>query len=259
MKKDLVEIETVGKNSFLVPKVSATRISGLSNIEQTAVDWVGSGRSVEESFKNADGLISRLDPFFSGYQERLEGSQLLNGDENNAKIGKYRNIVAATLLLLGGYKVAASLAYGHYNVLFTILLAVVGAVVLFKMGRLPRVTKLGKSFLDRLQLAFDDLKRTSQGPYIKTAHSDTVAQESFGGVDPLLLSVGLFGSGILTGTIFANYNSAFQKSQQQISSGGCGSGSACGSGCSSGSDGGGGGCGGGGCGGGGCGGGGCGG
>lgn len=261
LQKRLIQIETNSAGSVLKPVLQAERISGLSGIEQTSIRWIGAVSEAGKVFRKDSGLVAELQPYFSVYQARLESRQLLTTEENHAMIRRFARAVAAFVILLGGYKVLVSLLYGHFNFIFTIVFASIGMGLMLAVGRLPRMTKLGKLYLERLNLAFSDLKYKSQAPYLRNAEGPSLQSASFAGVDPLLLSVGLFGSGILAGTVFSDYNTAFQRSQMEEAKrgsggGGCGSAgcgscsSSSGSSCSSG------GCSGGGCGGG-CGGGGC--
>lgn len=255
IKKGLVEIVTSDKMSLLKP-VTVARVTGLSNIERTAMDWLGMSRDSSEVFGKKNGLVEEIEPFVSIYRERLESRQLLNSFEGSRRLRKIGIVLILGIVLLGGYRIFVAIAFGHFNIAFTIIAMVIGFFVIGGITTLPRMTKLGKQYLLRLQIAFDDLKYKAQAPYIRSAEPKAIQQAGFTGIDPLLLSVGLFGSGVLAGTMFDGYNAAFKKSEQQQGSGGCGSGSACGSGCSSSSDGGGSSCGsgcGGGCGGGGCG------
>lgn len=252
MQKGLVEIVTEGKVSHVKPVSLAVRVQGLANIEQATINWIGMSRNVEEMFDKKHGLAQELEPFFSIYRDRLESRQLLTSYESSARVRKYGIALIGTVVAIGVYRIFTSIMHGHFNVGFTIVSAFIGLLIIGGIGTLPRMTKLGKTYMERLRLAFDDLKYKSQAPYIRTAEPKVIQQAGFAGVDPLLLSVGVFGSTVLIGTVFDDYNAAFKKAEQQAASGGCGSG--CGSGCSSGSDGGGSSCGGG-CGGGGCGGG----
>ena len=252
MQKGLVEIVTEGKVSHVKLVSLAVRVQGLANIEQATINWIGMSRNVEEMFDKKHGLAQELEPFFSIYRDRLESRQLLTSYESSARVRKYGIALIGTVVAIGVYRIFTSIMHGHFNVGFTIVSAFIGLLIIGGIGTLPRMTKLGKTYMERLRLAFDDLKYKSQAPYIRTAEPKVIQQAGFAGVDPLLLSVGVFGSTVLIGTVFDDYNAAFKKAEQQSSSGGCGSG--CGSGCSSGSDGGGSSCGGG-CGGGGCGGG----
>lgn len=248
--KGLVEIVTEGKTSHLKPVSLSYDAGRLANIEQATMDWLGLSRESEDVFSKSHGLVRELEPFLSIYRDRLESKQLLTSRESSARLRKYGLTVLGWLFFVGGYRTITSIAQGHFNIGFTIVAGFIALIVIGAIATLPRMTKLGKKYLERLRLAFDDLKYKSQAPYIRSAEPKVIQQTGFAGVDPLLLSVGVFGSGILAGTVFDDYNAAFKKSEQQA--GGCGSG--CGSGCSSGSDGGGSSCGSG-CGGGGCGGG----
>lgn len=261
LQKRLIQIETNSSGSVLRPVLPAGSVKGLSTVEQTSMEWIGAVREAGEVFRKDTGLVSLLRPYFSRYQAQLESRQLLTSEESSARLKGFARAAASFVILLGGYKVFVSLVYGHFDIGFTILLSAIGVTALVVVGKLPRITRLGKLYLERLNLAFSDLKYRSQAPYIRGAESPSLQSASFAGVDPLLLSVGLFGSGILAGTVFSDYNTAFQRAQSEAarrgSSGGCGSAgcgscsSSSGSSCSSGS------CSSGGCGGGGCGGGGC--
>lgn len=251
--KGLVEIVTEGKTSRLKPVSLTYDVRRLTNIEQATMDWLGMSRESEEVFSKTHGLVRELEPFLSIYRDRLESKQLLTSHENSARLRRYRITVLGVLFAIGGFRIISTIAHGSFNIGFTIVAGFIGLIIIGAIATLPRMTKLGKMYLERLRLAFDDLKYKSQAPYIKTAEPKVIQQAGFAGVDPLLLSVGVFGSGILAGTVFDDYNAAFKKSeQQQAGGGGCGSG--CGSGCSSSGDSGGSSCGSG-CGGGGCGGG----
>jgi len=254
IQKGFVEIVSEGKTSHLKQASLAPGPNGLSVIEQTALDWLGLSREAGEVFEKKYGLVEQIEPFLSVYRDSLEKKQVLTSLESSRRLRKYGISAATFVCAIGGYKVLASIAYGHFNVAFTIVASFVGFLVIGAISTLPRLTKLGKKYLERLGLAFEDLKYRSQAPYIRTTETKVLPRPAMAGVDPLLLSVGLFGPTILTGTVFDDYNMAFQRSQQQAASAACGG--ACGGGCSSGSDGGGSSCGGG-CGGGGCGGGGC--
>ena len=254
IQKGLVEIVSDAKTSRLKAVPHGTPSRELPVIEQTALDWLGVSREAGEAFQKKHGLVDQVEPFIYVYRDALEKKQVLTSLESSRRLRKFGIAAALFIVAIGGFKFLASIAYGNFNVAFTIIAGFIGVIAIGAVSTLPRMTKLGKRYLERLRLAFDDLKYRSQTPYIRTSETKVLPQPTFAGVDPLLLSVGLFGPSILVGTVFDDFNSAFQRSQQQASSGGCGSGGCGSSGCSSGSDGGGSSCGGG-CGGGGCGGG----
>jgi uncharacterized protein (TIGR04222 family) len=237
MQKGLIEID----NSATTPKIQRIENSGvrsnLNPIEQISLDWIAKSRDVSEVF-GGGGLTKQLEIYGEMYKSRLEQAQLLVGDEARAQMSRWKWIAMAIIAGLGIYKIFAAVVFGNFNFIFTILLLIFGLIIAQAVSGLPRLTKLGKAYLERLQLAFENLKFESQKPYLPTNEPRVVQQTTFAGVDPLLLSVGVFGGTILAGTVFDNYNQAFQRAQHQsaISSGGsCGS--SCGS-CSS-SDGGG--------------------
>ncbi|MGI9054352.1 MAG: TIGR04222 domain-containing membrane protein [Pyrinomonadaceae bacterium] len=239
MKKDCIELKIEEKTS-VIKRINHQTKANLREIERLSLKWIGQERGIEEVFQ-ANGLVTQLEGYGLTYQNRLEREQLLIGDDLKNSFSIWKWSAFSIIFGLGLYKLLAAVAYGNFNVVLLVIFGVVGLTITYYSSKMPRVSKLGSAYLERLQLAFDNLKYQSQAGYIQNGERRGVQQTSFAGVDPLLLSVGIFGSGILVGTVFDNYNQAFQKSQQQSAAGSCGSG--CGSSCSSG-DGGGGGCGG---------------
>ncbi len=240
VQKGFVEIVNDGKTGKVKRIANVEGQRNLNQIEQIALTWIGEERETKDVFNDHFGLVEQLEPSGLIYHNQLESRQLLSTYETESRIKRWGTRAAALIGVFGAYKVFAAVANGNFNFIFTIILAVVGIGIALTVRRLPRMTKLGKIYLERLQLAFETLKYKSQAPYIGTIEPRTTAagEAGFAGVDPLLLSVGVFGTGILAGTMFSNYNDAFARSQQQQagSSGGCGAG--CGSSCSSGGGGG---------------------
>jgi uncharacterized protein (TIGR04222 family) len=251
IQKGFVEVVNEGKTGKVKRVENSVNHGSLNQIEQLALNWIGKEREAKDVFNEHFGLVEKLEPSGLIYHGQLEGRQFLTTYETESRIKWWGRRAAALVGVFGAYKIIAAIVHGQFNFIFTIILAVVGIGIALTISRLPRMTKLGKIYLERLQLAFETLKYKSQEPYIGTIapRTATAGEAGFAGVDPLLVSVGVFGTGILAGTIFSNYNDAFAKAKQQQagSSGGCGAG--CGSSCSSGGDGGGSSCGGGGCGG----------
>jgi uncharacterized protein (TIGR04222 family) len=237
LHKGYVECVTEGKRSVIAKAPLPPGEIRLQEIERKAAEWIGESRTADELFKPKGGLVERLQPHFEIYRSDLEAKQVLTSTAAKKHLRRTAGIAAGAAFAVGLYKVGAALFYGHFNVIFTLILAVIGAGIILKIGSLPRITKLGRIYLSRLELAFDDLKRTSQAPYLRTAEARSLPAASFASVDPLTLSVGIFGGAVLAGTVFDSYNSAFQRAQHNAgTSGACGS--ACGSGCSSGGEGG---------------------
>ena len=235
MKKDCIELKTEGKTS-VIKRIHHQKNTNLSEIEKLSLTWLGQSRDVGEVFQ-ANGLVTQLESYGLTYQSRLEREQLLIGDNLRNSFSIWKWAAFSIIFGLGLYKLLAAVAYGSFNVGLLVVFAGIGVTITHYSSKMPRISKLGSAYLERLQLAFDSLKYQSQAGFIQNGERRSVQQTSFGGVDPLLLSVGIFGSGILVGTVFDNYNQAFQRSQQQSAAGSCGSG--CGSSCSSGDSGGG--------------------
>jgi uncharacterized protein (TIGR04222 family) len=237
MHKGWIEISNESSTSFIKPAKNSQNPRELNQIENLALNWLGSGREAKEVFDEKYGLIEQLGSYGLTFQTRLESRQMLVSQETKNALSKLKWLAAAVILGLGSYKIFAAFVHGNYNFVLIIIFAVAGLIIAKKAVKMPRLTKLGKAYLERLQLAFDNLKNQSQSGYLlsnklKINPQQTIGQTSFAGVDPLLLSVGVFGSGILAGTVFDDYNKAFQRSQMTNGSGGSSCGSGCGS-CSS--------------------------
>ncbi len=246
VQKRLVEIVNGDKFGRIRRVEPRTEVRGLTQMEQLALTWIGVERDAKDVFDAKTGLTYQLEQSTAKYQIDLSNRQFLMPEDLTGRARKFAWTAAALIVGLGGYKVVVAVMIGRFNIILTIVFMVIAFFIAMTMGRMPRVTKLGKQYLERLQLAFEDLKYWSQAPYIGlNANRSLAAEVGFSGVDPLLLSVGVFGTGILAGTMFSGYNDAFAKAQQQQAAGsGCGS-SSCGSSCGSGDGGGGGSCGGG--------------
>ncbi len=245
-QKGLIEFATSGSTSSI--RRTSVPVPGLDHpLEQNVLGWIGYGRETKECFSDAT-LKGIVRPVRDTYRIKLERQQMLASGAYSATVAPLKWLAAIGIFGLGAYKIAAAILHGHFNVVFLIILGIAGIVGTFIVGKGIRVTKLGKAYLDRLQVAFGGLKDDSRRLFF--THPAT-AQSGFANLDPLLLGVGVFGTGILAGTMFSDYNEAFKRAASTSSCGSsCGScsssdgGSSCGSsGCSSGCGGGCGGCG----------------
>jgi uncharacterized protein (TIGR04222 family) len=245
-QKDFLIFQNDGKNSRIHRNQYQTDERGLNQMEQSALDWFKYSREPKEIF-DSYGLLQVLDPYYEIYASRLEQQQLLTDAATRSRIKTARNIALLAILGLGAYKFLAAMLNGYRNVLGIVVLALISTVIAFFISRVPRLTALGRTYLERLQIAFDRLKYQSERQIVQSANASTA---QFAGVDPLLLGVGVFGGAILAGTVYDDYNQAFQRAQHEASASSGSGGSSCGSSCSSSSGDGGGGDGGGGCGGG---------
>jgi uncharacterized protein (TIGR04222 family) len=220
-QKGLAQIETVGKQYFIAPTVANKTARLTNSIEQAASDWLKFSREPKEVF-SASGLAEMLQPYCDNYEQKLMRQQLLADNSLQTTTSMLKAFAMISIVLLGLYKFVAALNHGRSNVLFLIIVGIIGLIVVRFFAKPARVTKLGKSYLAQLETAFDRLR--TQVQYAKPAAQSA----TFAGVDPILLSVGIFGSGVLAGSIYNDHNEAFQKSQA-----GSWSGSSCGSGCGS--------------------------
>lgn len=232
LQKGFIEIDNIATPAVVKKTFNQQDTRNLNPIEQLTLGWLGYSREPKEFFGKT-GLVEQLKVYGNSYQGRLEQQQFLTSEEDRTALNPVKWTVYLLILGLGGYKTLAAIAHGNYNIIFLVILTVAGLLIARTVAKMPRITKLGKIYLERLQTAFDNLKYTSQANYIQSFRANNAPQTTFGGVDPLLLSVGVFGSGILAGTVFSGYNDAFKKSQQQSAAGGSSCGSGCGS-CSSG-------------------------
>lgn len=211
---------------------AASNTSRLNSIETAAVGWIGNGRTNNEIFKSG-GLTTQLEAFGRTYEHQLEEQQLLTDDQIKMKVAVVKWFAAATVAALGFYKVLAAFSRGKYNVMFIVVLGVVGLVFVFLSGKLPRISKLGKAYLARLQLTFENLKVHATPPPANFHLQPSAPQSSLNSIDPFLLSIGVFGGAALGGSVYESYNTIFQKSQK-LNSSSCGAGCGdCGSSCSS--------------------------
>ncbi len=223
-KKGSIAIESDGKNSIIrrAPDGDAARLSAN---ERTTLDWIGGERAVSSVFSGPAPLTESLSGAIHGYQLGLEGRQLLVGSETNAALDRWKWMVAAVISGLGFYKILAATANGNWNIVYTIILGTVGCTAALIVGRSSRLTALGKTYLERLRAAFSRI--SDPGPL---SFTETPSQQSvgFATVDPLMVSVGVFGTAALAGTMYGDYNDAFRKSEQDSYAG-----SSCGSSCGS--------------------------
>lgn len=213
----------------------------LVDLERDTLSWIGGGRDVSEVFAGESNLTAMLEMYDERYCQNLLQRNFLMPPSLSSKARKLGYAAIVLICVVGGLKVAAALSNGRTNFLFLLVMMGIGSLLAGGISNMPRVTKLGTRYIKRLQNAFEDLKYRSQAPYIGKLTLPEPTQTS--AMDPLLLSVGVFGTGILAGTMFTDYNDAFEKAHKNtVNNSGCGSASSCGSSCGSGCGGGCGGC-----------------
>jgi uncharacterized protein (TIGR04222 family) len=235
VKKNLLKILNEEKTSQICPTNIEFERRSLQPVELTALEWFNGNREPKELFET-NGLTERLKPFCETFQAKLEMRNFFPDEEMKRR--NTRLAVKAFLIFggLGAYKIIAAIYNGYWNIFGIVFIAIIGMFVLGAAAKMPRLTTLGKTHLERLQLAFERIKPSNHNPISAQA---THPAATFAAVDPFLLSVGVFGGAALAGTMYSDYNRAFERAQNQsaTSSGSCGSG--CGSSsCSSSGDGG---------------------
>ena len=223
-QKNLLKITNSGNISWIERTEQIESVT-LKPLERTVYEWFAQPRQPKEVFVKG-GLTESLRPFTTTYEARLSSQQLLTNDEMKMRLRSWTYGLAIFILGLGGYKLVAAISNGYTNVFFLILFGVAGTIILSAISNLPRLSKLGENYLERLQMAFSRLSSMPKPQTITT-------NNNFSAVDPLLLTVGIFGTAALAGTAYDSYNQAFYKAQQNSAAGGA---SGCGSSCGTGSD-----------------------
>lgn len=229
--------------NWIAPAPNRPPMLHLTQLESAVFNAFTEGRNVAAVLRSP-GLIRAVREIVKPEEESLRSAGLLSsGPVAMAMLARAAGF--AVIFGLGCYKLAVALSHGRSNVGFLIMIGLAAAVILFLTTMMPRLSALGRAYVERLELAFAGLRYGG--------HKKNETPEPIGAVSPdLLLGVGLFGAAALYGSRYADLHTEMKRAEAAAASGNCSSGgsSGCGSGwssCSSSS------CGGGGCGGGGCG------
>jgi uncharacterized protein (TIGR04222 family) len=232
-QKNLVKFNNEEKSSRIYPTNLKLDRRNLKPIELTALEWFGTTREARQIFQK-NGLAETLKPYYETFQARLEMQHFFPDEEFKSRNSRLTLQAFLVFAGLGAYKLITAFFYnGYTNVFGIVFITFIGLFILGIAAKMPRLTKLGETYLKRLQIAFDRIKPSNHYPVVDEAKAQS---NPIAAVDPFLLSVGVFGGAALAGTIYSDYNRAFEKAQNHssISSGGCGSGCGSGSSCSSG-------------------------
>lgn len=203
----------------------------LSPIERRTYDWFTIPYKTSDIYR-AGGLASHLKPFCAAYEQHLQRENFLTTHDTRQTARLCALAGASVILSLGAYKLIVAVAEGRFNIVFLIILGIIGTVVLVKACRTPRISRRGHAYIERVQLAFSRLRwQASAAPRPSTPEGAEAA--AFGAYDPsLLLLVGVFGVGALAGTPYDHYQQSFNRAAV-ADNGGASSGSGCGSSCGS--------------------------
>jgi uncharacterized protein (TIGR04222 family) len=188
----------------------------LGRIERSVYDHCVEGRTPREVATDS-GLGVQLEHICQRVRERLDAEQLLTPEH----LGPI-----AWPLWLGGVSVMLGVALLRLNsglaadrpVVLLVIGMIVAVAAAFVVCQWPRLSKRGRTYLQRLRLAYENLQ-----PQQKTI-------DASGYVTPaLLLVVSLFGFGALADTTYAAYAELFPTSSGHLSidasgdgCGGCG-------------------------------------
>lgn len=230
VQKGLLRMTPTGRDTVIEREPTPSERQQLSMIERRALDWFAGPQKASDLFK-ASGLSERLKPFCAEHEQRLQNEKLLTTDDTRQTARLTTLAAASGIVGLGAYKLIVAIAEGRYNVGFLILMAVVGIIVLVKVSGVPRVSRRGRAYLERLQTAFQLSKRQAMAaPALAADGANYATAHAF---DPsLVLLVGVFGVGALAGTPFDYYQQSFQRASL-AGNGPASSGSGCGSSCGS--------------------------
>lgn len=235
IQKNLLKLLNEEKIAWICPTNVGFEQRSLPPIELTALEWFSANREPKELFQKG-GLAEKLKPFHETFQARLEMQNFFPDEETKRR---NKRLAVQTFFVfgsLGAYKLAAAIYNGYTNVLGIGFITAIATIALVAAAQMPRLTALGKTYLERLQIAFERIKPSNYPPL---AARTTAPHATFASVDPFLLSVGVFGGAALAGTVYSDYNRTFERAQQSSgTSGSCGSGCGSSSGDSSGGDGG---------------------
>jgi uncharacterized protein (TIGR04222 family) len=164
-------------------------LSEMSDMERTVYKALDNPETVR-------GICRRIFPKFmkdcAPLERHLRERRLLVDQSVIESVYRVRKVVLAVILGLGGYKLAVALSRGRANVLFLIILAVVGCILTIRKLKAPRLSRRGEDYLKQLQAGLEDEK-------------NAIGADSQSEGSDLTLFVALFGFGVLAGTPFAGY------------------------------------------------------
>jgi uncharacterized protein (TIGR04222 family) len=213
----------------------------LAPIEACVLKWSGFPARPETLFQ-AFGLSQVVAEACAPYEAKLAEKNLLAPKEMKELGAWLWWIGSAVIVGLGVYKLVVALEKGHHNVAFLCILGIAGVLALgFACVALPRRSRVGEAYLERLKRAYGGLK-SQVHPVGSLTSALTLADDpgtrgrahSPSAYSDCLLMVGIFGVASLAGTPLADLTTMFP--QGASSGGGCGGGcggggGGCGGGC----------------------------
>lgn len=226
-QKGFLQIFRDGKKSHIALAKTQPNWTTLSQLERSILGWFQNTRRTSEVFES-DGLTEILKPFSMTYEQKINQNHFLTPKDVKTQTQIFSYLILAAIAFLGLYKLLASIVHGSYNILFLIAFMVVSCFVFWFLGKTKRLSLRGKKYLESLQSAFEKLR---DNPNIARQYYSS-SMPILNTVDPMLLAMGIYGTSVLVGNGYTDFEMAFNKvskDKEATSATSCSSG--CGSSC----------------------------
>jgi uncharacterized protein (TIGR04222 family) len=209
-----------GKPPAGIERTGLAGAENLSELQRAIVAWYAAPHTTPELFASA--LPAAAASFGAAtFQPRLEAEGFYTSPQVRSGATLVRLYGALGLTLPVAYRLYVAIVKGHNNVGFLALLTVAALAALLVLTRVPRLSRRGRAFLQRLETA---LRPAPLAPAIA-------------GAAVLPIAIAAMGLAALAGTEYAPMNRLFPHQTSAGSSGNCsgGCGSSSSGSCSGGS------------------------
>lgn len=154
-----------------------------------------------EIFQANSPLLAQVKLHCTPFEDILHKKELLVSSE--MKLKAWGNIVLLGLIIIifGGYWVYAANANGRGGSLMVVLLGLVGLALVVYLCRLPRLSERGRLYFKQLQTDF----------YALQVRPTEATAGPAGPYSNLTVAVSLFGSSVLSGTVYSPFQQMFQE------------------------------------------------
>jgi uncharacterized protein (TIGR04222 family) len=212
----------------------------LTTVESAVMQWSGFPAQPAEIFQQG-GIPSLLEKPCAAYEIDLTEKELLAPKEMK-DYGIWLGGIAATIIVaLGGYKFAVALMKGHTNLVFLGIMCLAGLfAVAASCMVLPRLSHVGKAYLEQLKLAFAGWKdvASENGQFalaldLPSKPPEAGPVKANAAYSDFMVMLGVFGVASLANTPHADVKAMFARggSSHGCGAGGCGGGACGGGGC----------------------------
>lgn len=195
----------------------------LTKIEVDVFDCFTYPMNIREAFK-VPMVQEVIKDASNHYEEELVSNGLILTEKQVSMVKQTGNILVIALAGIGLWRIFSSIAGGHYNIAFLLILCIVFPMLTYFATRLSRITEKGKHYMRDLRLAFRNIRQEIQ--------TDTVKQQFGNEAFTFLPLVSIFGMSVLSDSSDLHDVSKLER-EQGGSSFGCSSGSCGSSSCSS--------------------------